>query len=70
MSKEPKDKTPPPVSTEQQPERSSKTRVFRNLSLAEARERAASAPEPKSRSGTMTWTWPKWLNVPECRSIR
>jgi hypothetical protein len=39
MSKEPKDKTPQPVSTEQQPEQSSKTRVFRELSLAEARER-------------------------------
>ena len=39
MSKEPKDKTPQPASTAQQPEQSSKTRVYRNLSLAEARER-------------------------------
>ena len=39
MSKEPKDKTPQPVSTEQQPGQPSKTRVYRVLSLAEARER-------------------------------
>jgi hypothetical protein len=39
MSKEPKDKTPPPVSTAQPPEQSSKARVFRELSPEEARER-------------------------------
>ena len=38
MSKEPKDKTPQPVSTEQQPGQPSKTRVYRELSLAELRE--------------------------------
>jgi hypothetical protein len=32
MSKEPKDKTPQPVSTEQQPGQPSKTRVYRELS--------------------------------------
>jgi hypothetical protein len=38
MSKEPKDKTPQPVSTERQPGQSSKTRVYRELSPEEARE--------------------------------
>ena len=39
MSKEPKPPTQPKGPAPQQPEQSSKTRVFRNLSLAEARER-------------------------------
>jgi hypothetical protein len=38
MSKEPKDKTPQPVSTERQPGQSSKTRVYRALSPEELRE--------------------------------